>query len=106
MENINTHGIKINMEDLKNASDYTERCYNGYGVALTFDMETGEICKYFLGPEDGLRINDDAVINLQPYNRHYTQQQLADLIYQKVCEDRNLCECAGIEWPHYSAVEW
>lgn len=74
------------MQDLKDASDFTERCYNGYGVALVFDAETGEIYRYYLGPNDGLYLSDGS-INLQPYNRHYTQQQLADLIYQKVLED-------------------
>lgn len=87
---INTHGRKINLETLVNASDST-KCLGsrtGEYVEIFYDKSTGDAwCKYHWDREEWTVYHDSDVIKVGIATRHKTQQQIADMIASTLTED-------------------
>lgn len=80
---INTHGRKINLETLTNASDSTKGLGSRTGeyVEIFYDKSTGDTwCKYHWDREEWTVYHDADVIKVGITTRYKSQQQIADMI--------------------------
>lgn len=80
---INTHGRKVNMETLANASDATKGLGSRTGeyVEIFYDRSTGDVwCKYHWDREEWTVYHDADVTKVGISVRYKTQQQIADMI--------------------------
>lgn len=92
MAKVNKHGLK--MVGLRNASAATCK-WAGY-TQVSYDIETGEI---FINDHSGnpetswSEYHDQNVITILNARRHYTMQEIADTIFQKVSEYNAMFDC-------------
>ena len=80
---INTHGRKVNMETLANASDATKGLGSRTGeyVEIFYDKSTGDVwCKYHWDRDEWTVYHDADVTKVGISVRYKTQQQIADMI--------------------------
>lgn len=106
MTAINTHGIKINLEDLKKASEYTENVNIDMHQIIHFDLETGEILTWAGMRENWVEYrNQPEIIKVASTRRHCSEQQIADWIADAVYQDRDMYKQIGWEWPYTSIIE-
>ena len=89
MAKVDTHGIKIN--GLKKASGNTENYgyYSGKYDEVFYDRKTGEVwtvSRYSLGQNTWTVYDDPNVIKVCNASNHMTMQEIADMIYQRLCE--------------------
>lgn len=87
---INTHGRKINLETLTNASDSTKGLGSRTGeyVEIFYDESTGDAwCKYHWDREEWTVYHDADVIKVGITTRYKSQQQIADMIADTLAED-------------------
>lgn len=87
---IDTHGRKINLETLANASDSTKGLGSRTGeyMEIFYDKSTGDAwCKYHWDREEWTVYHDDDVIKVGLANRFKTPQQIADMIDKTLTED-------------------
>lgn len=79
---INTHGRKVNMEDLAKASEYTRGLgYHGEHVEIFYDKATGEVWDVYHPNQNEWEVyHDPDVIKVGAVGRYKSQQQLADMI--------------------------
>lgn len=103
---INTHGRKINMADLAEASEYTRGLGSRTGeyMEIFYDKSTGEVWgKYHWDREEWTVYHDDDVIKVGLAIRFKTPQQIADMIASTLTEDEqtkreNAAYLAGGTW--------
>lgn len=103
---INTHGRKINMEDLAEASEYTKGLGSRTGeyMEVFYDQATGAVwCKYHWDREEWTVYLDSDVIKVGIATRFKTPQQIADMIDNTLTEDeqterKNAAYLAGGAW--------
>ena len=91
---INTHGRKINMEDLAEASDYTRGLGSRTGeyMEIFYDKSTGEVWgKYHWDREEWTVYHDEDVVKVGGVNRFKSRQQIADMIAETLAEEER-CE--------------
>ena len=91
---INTHGRKINMETLANASASTKGLGSRTGeyVEIFFDKSTGDTwCKYHWDREEWTVYHDEDITKVGLATRFKSQQQIADMIARTLTEDE-ICE--------------
>lgn len=89
MAKVDTHGIKI--KGLKKASGNTENYgyYSGKYDEVFYDRKTGEVwtvSRYSLGQNTWAVYDDPNVIKVCNASNHMTMQEIADMIYQRLCE--------------------
>lgn len=89
MAKVDTHGIKI--KGLKKASGNTENYgyYSGKYDEVFYDRKTGEVwtvSRYSLGQNTWTVYDDPNVIKVCNASNHMTMQEIADMIYQRLCE--------------------
>lgn len=89
MAKVDTHGIKI--KGLKKASGNTENYgyYSGKYDEVFYDRKTGEVwtvSQYSLGQNTWTVYDDPNVIKVCNASNHMTMQEIADMIYQRLCE--------------------
>lgn len=87
---INTHGRKINLETLANASDATKGLGSRTGeyVEIFYDKSTGDTwCKYHWDREEWTVYHDEDVTKVGLAIRFKTPQQIADMIDNTLTED-------------------
>ena len=86
---INTHGLSINLEDLKTVSEET---YNvdwrrGHRLQVYFDRDTGNLwTKFYFSDSNWTVYHNPAIISVCCPTRHHSQQWLADRIKEAVDE--------------------
>ena len=87
---INTHGRKINMETLSEASEYTRGLGSRTGeyMEIFYDKSTGEVWgKYHWDREEWTVYQDSDVVKVGIATRYKTPQQIADMIGNTLTED-------------------
>lgn len=87
---INTHGRKINLETLANASDSTKDLGSRTGeyMEIFYDKSTGDVWgKYHWDREEWTVYHDEDVTKVGLATRYKTQQQIADMIDNTLTED-------------------
>nr|DAU93776.1 MAG TPA: hypothetical protein [Caudoviricetes sp.] len=87
---INTHGRKINLETLANASDSTKGLGSRTGeyMEIFYDKSTGDVWgKYHWDREEWTVYHDEDVIKVGLAIRFKTPQQIADMIDNTLTED-------------------
>ena len=89
MASINTHGLTIT--DLKKASAETKNygCYSDKYNEVFYDIGNGEVWTKFqvsLGHNNWTEYHDPNVIKICNTSRHMSMQEIADAIYERVCE--------------------
>lgn len=97
---INTHGRKINMETLANASDSTKGLCSRTGeyVEIFYDKSTGDTwCKYHWDREEWTVYHDSDVVKVGIATRYKTPQQIADMIASTLAEEER-CERENAEY--------
>lgn len=88
--NINTHGRKINLETLANASGSTKGLGSRTGeyMEIFYDKSTGDVWgKYHWDREEWTVYHDEDVTKVGIATRYKTQQQIADMIDNTLTED-------------------
>ena len=96
---INTHGRKINLETLANASDSTKGLGSRTGeyVEIFYDKSTGNTwCKYHWDREEWTVYHDSDVIKVGIATRYKTKQQIADMIAETMTMEER--------WEHENAA--
>lgn len=87
---INTHGRKINLETLANASDSTKDLGSRTGeyMEIFYEKSTGDVWgKYHWDREEWTVYHDEDVTKVGLATRYKTQQQIADMIDNTLTED-------------------
>ena len=90
MAAIDKHGLK--MVGLKKASGATEDYgyYSGKYNEIFYNRSTGEVWTVFqssLGQNTWTEYHDPDILKVVNASDHYTMQEIADIIYDAVCED-------------------
>lgn len=91
---INTHGRKINLETLTNASDSTKGLGSRTGeyMEIFYDKSTGDVWgKYHWDREEWTVYHDEDVTKVGLAIRFKTPQQIADMIAETLAEEER-CE--------------
>ena len=90
MLNINTHSLKINLDDLQKASiatsDWPLNC--GWRTDIYYDMETGEVWAEDLDENSIMSYNKRSVIKACGTTKHRSQQWIADQIAEAAAIER------------------
>lgn len=97
MANINTHGRKVNMEDLTKTSEYTKGIgYHGEHVEIFYDKSTGEVWGVYHSNQNEWEVyHDSDVIKVGAVGRYKSPQQIADMIATTMADyDRTECKSA------------
>lgn len=99
MAEINTHGIKINLESLAAAAEDTVDCTSGCRNLIFFDLEDGSVWVRFAMPGEDICYRDNAVVPVAGTSQHHTQQWIADRIAERVRWEIQCCKDIGWEFP-------
>lgn len=90
MDAINTHGRKINLETLTNASDSTKGLGSRTGeyMEIFYDKSIGDVWgKYHWDREEWTVYHDEDVTKVGIATRYKTQQQIANMIAESLAEE-------------------
>lgn len=99
MAEINTHGIKINLESLAATSEDTVDCARGCRNLIFFDLEDGRVWVRFAMPGEDIYYRDDCVLTVAGTSQHHTQQWIADRISERVHWQKQCYKGIGWEYP-------
>lgn len=90
MVNINTHGLKINLDDLQKAAsataDWPINC--GYWTDIYYDMSDGAVWAVDTEESRSRVYHDPSIIKVCGTSKHRSQQWIADKIAEAVAIER------------------
>ena len=84
---INTHGLNINLDDLKTVSEetYSVDWRRGHRLEVFYDRSNGDLwSKFYISSENWTEYHDPAIISVCCPRQHHSQQWLADRIKEAV----------------------
>lgn len=89
---LNTHGLKVDMESLKQAQEYTNYIPRGY-VQISYDMEDGEfLYNYHYDTESWTRYHSDSILTVMRTARRVSKQEILDDTSWTVRLHKEWCE--------------
>lgn len=96
---VNTHGLKIDLDSLKECSAYTETLYNGSRVDIFYDRRNGQVWgKFEAGENDWTQYRAPEIVKICGVRRHYSPQWIADRIAETVAELRQIADHFGVPY--------
>ena len=96
---IDTHGLNIDLESLKECSDYTETLYNGSRVDIFFDRRDGQVWGVFeISGNDWTQYHAPEIIRICGVRRHYSPQWIADRIAETIADLRYIAGKNGVPY--------
>lgn len=99
MAEINTHGIKINLESLAAAAEDTVNCQRDCKNLIFFDLENGNCWTRFAMPGEDIYYRDDCVLSVAGTSQHRSQQWIADRIAERIHWQKQCYKDIGWEYP-------
>lgn len=88
---INTHGININIDSLKQAAKSTVNNPNGSSY-LFYDRCTGDVFESWQPNGNWVEYRDPDVVFVMATPKHVSAQRIADAIYETLEEEARLAE--------------
>lgn len=79
MKTINTYGINVNLDQLRDVAKNSINCCNGAYYELFYDRDDGSIWERWHPNSNEWSVhNDPAVIKIGGYTRHHAAQHIMD----------------------------
>lgn len=96
---VNTHGLKIDLDSLKECSAYTETLYNGSRVDIFYDRRDGQVWgKFEVSENNWTQYHDPEIVRICGTRRHHSAQWIADRIAETVAELRHIANYLGVPY--------